>query len=294
MIKSKKFLTIMFIPHAQKRTKSLRISYRLFSCLTLIFCLLLVASTLYLIKYHEFRRILRKNKEMVEEVAHFKEVMGEVGELETKLRIMTDTEKEGIATGGPTEERLSNILKYIEEKPTLALEDVRALERRAVLQAKSLEELAQVLKGQTIELAHTPSISPIEGRAWVTSLFGKRRDPFTRRWRMHEGLDLAARPGTAVLAAADGRVRFAGRKGTWGNVVIINHHYYGFETRYAHNRRNLVKTGQEVKRYDQIAELGSSGRTTGPHVHYEIRKLSKPVDPMLHIVNLEEIGRESY
>lgn len=293
MVKSKKFLSIMFIPHGQKRTKSLRISYPLFSCLIGILCLLLVTSTLFLIKYHDFRRTLRANKKLAEEVTEFKQAMKVVGELEAKLRIMTDTEKGGIATGGPTEERLSNLLKYIEDKPTLALEDVRTLQRQAVLQAKSLEELAQILEGQTIRLAHTPSISPIKGRSWVTSLFGMRRDPFTKRRRMHEGLDLAGRPRTPIIATADGRVRFSGRKGTWGKLVIIDHGY-GFETRYAHNRKNLVRAGQEVKRYDQIAELGASGRSTGPHVHYEVRKLGKPTNPMLHIVNLEDIGRESY
>ncbi len=226
-------------------------------------------------------------------MTEFERAMRVVGELEAKLRIMTDTEKEGIATGGPTEERLSNLLKYIEEKPTLALEDVRALQRQAVLQAKSLEELSQVLEGQTIKLAHTPSVSPVEGRVWVTSLFGERRDPYTRRWREHEGLDLAARPGTPIIATADGRVIFSGEKGTWGRVVIIDHGY-GFETRYTHNRKNLVEGGQEVKRYQRIAELGSSGRATGPHVHYEINKLGKPVNPMFHIVNLEDIGQESY
>ncbi len=110
---------------------------------------------------------------------------------------------------------------------------------------------------------------------------------------MHEGLDLAGRPRTPIIATADGRVRFSGRKGTWGKLVIIDHGY-GFETRYAHNRRNLVRAGQEVKRYQKIAELGASGRSTGPHVHYEVRKLGKPTNPMLHIVNLEDIGRESY
>jgi len=293
MVKSKKFLSIMFIPHGQRRAKSLRISYPLFSCLIGILCLLLVTSTLFLIKYHDFRRMLRANKELAEEVTEFKQAMKVVGELETKLRIMTDTEKEGIATGGPTEERLSNLLKYIEEKPTLALEDVRTLERQAVLQAKSLEELAQILEGQTIRLAHTPSISPVKGRSWVTSLFGMRRDPFTKRQRMHEGLDLASRPGTPIIATADGRVRFSGHKGTWGRLVIIDHGY-GFETRYAHNTRILVKAGQEVKRYQKIAELGASGRSTGPHVHYEVRKLGKPTNPILHIVNLEDIGRNIY
>lgn len=226
-------------------------------------------------------------------MTEFERAMRVVGELEAKLRIMTDTEKEGIATGGPTEERLSNLLKYIEEKPTLALEDVRALQRQAVLQAKSLEELSQVLEGQTIKLAHTPSVSPVEGRAWLASKFGGRRDPYTRRWREHEGLDLAARPGTPIIAPADGKVILSGEKGTWGRVVIIDHGY-GFETRYTHNRKNLVEAGQEVKRYQRIAELGSSGRATGPHVHYEVNKLGKPVDPMFHIVNLEDIGQESY
>ncbi len=291
MVKPKKFLTIMFIPHSQKRTKSLHISYSIFFCLPFIFCLLLVTSTLFLTRYHEYRRILRINKELVAEVSEFEKAMRVVGELETKLRIMTGTEKEELATGGPS--GLSNLLRYIEEKPALAIEDVRALEKRAVLQAKSLEELSQILEGQTIRLAHTPSISPVEGRAWLASKFGGRRDPYTRRWRMHEGLDLAARPGTPIIAAADGVVRFSGEKGTWGRVVIIAHGY-GFETRYTHNRRNLVKTGQEVKRYDQIAELGASGRTTGPHVHYEVYRLGKPVDPMLYIVNLEDIGREGY
>lgn len=293
MTSSKKFLTIMFIPHSQRSTKSLRLSYPRFFCLLSIFCLLLVTSTLFLIRYHEYGRTLRINKELAEEVTEFEKAMRVVGELETKLRIMTDTEKEGIATGGPTEESLSNLLKYIEERPALALEDVRALQRQAVLQAKSLEELAQVLEGQTIRLAHIPSVSPVEGRAWVASPFGMRRDPYTRRQRMHEGLDLAARPGTPIIAPADGRVMFSGEKGTWGRVVIIDHGY-GFETRYAHNRRNLVQAGQEVKRYQKIAELGAGGRATGPHVHYEVNKLGIPTNPMLHIVNLEDIGRESY
>lgn len=293
MVKSKKFLTLIFIPHGQRKTKSLRISYPFASFLLGLFCLLLVTSTLFLIRYHEYRKTLRVNRKLAEEVTEFEQAMKVVGELEAKLRIMTDTEKAGIATGGPTEKSLSNLLKYIEEKPALVLEDVKALQRKAVLQAKSLEDLAQILEGQTIKLSHTPSISPVEGRAWVTSLFGMRRDPFTRRWRRHEGLDLAARPRTPIIATANGRVRFAGRKGTWGRVVIIDHGY-GFETRYAHNRKNLVKAGQEVKRYDQIAELGASGRSTGPHLHYELRKLGKPTNPMLHIVNLENLGRESY
>jgi murein DD-endopeptidase MepM/ murein hydrolase activator NlpD len=288
-VKQKKFLTIMFIPHGRSKAKSLRISYRLFSCFIVIFCLLFTSATCFLVKYHETRKIVKINRELAEEVTEFKSVMKMMGELEAKLRIMTDTEKEGIATGAPSAGELSDLLQYVEVQSGPALEDVRDLQKKALLQAQNLEELSQILEGQSIELAHLPSISPLGGKAWLSSKFGKRRDPFTRRWRMHEGIDLATRQGTPIIATADGRVRFSGRKGTWGNVVIIDHHYYGFETRYAHNRKNLVRAGQEVKRYDRIGELGSSGRSTGPHLHYEVRKLGKPRNPLDYIVDLEKI-----
>ena len=115
-----------------------------------------------------------------------------------------------------------------------------------------------------------------------TSGFGSRKDPKGRGRSMHDGLDIAAPRGTAVRSTADGVVIFAGRQHGYGRVVKIKH-AFGFETIYAHNNRLRVKVGQRVSRGDRIADVGSSGRSTGNHVHYEIRIDQKPVNPVKFI-----------
>jgi len=95
---------------------------------------------------------------------------------------------------------------------------------------------------------------------------------------MHEGVDYAAPIGSPILAAGEGVVKRVGWMGGYGRVVVIRH-AFGFETRYAHLRRSLVKVGQRVERGDRIAQMGSSGRSTGSHVHYEVRLNGRPVDP---------------
>ncbi|MCD6098598.1 M23 family metallopeptidase [bacterium] len=127
---------------------------------------------------------------------------------------------------------------------------------------------------------HTPSVMPMRG--YITSRFGPRRDPFTGEIKMHEGIDIANRRGTPVRATADGRVRFAGWYHGYGKMVMINHIYY--ETRYGHLDKIKVKPGQYVKRGDIIGTCGRSGRTTGSHLHYEVRVGGKPVDPMNYIL----------
>ena len=113
----------------------------------------------------------------------------------------------------------------------------------------------------------------------ITSTFGSRRDPVNRRKSSHYGLDLAAPIHTPILSTAPGKVVFAGWKGRYGRVIVINHGH-GIRTRYAHLRKILVKVGQEVSHREKIGLLGSSGRSTGPHVHYEIQVHGKPLDPM--------------
>ena len=112
----------------------------------------------------------------------------------------------------------------------------------------------------------------------ITSDFGVRKDPYRRRSAMHEGLDMAAPMGTPVVSTAEGVVIFAGRQRGYGNVVKIRH-AFGFETLYAHNSKIRVQVGQRVRRGTQIADMGSSGRSTGSHVHYEVRIDGQPVNP---------------
>lgn len=127
-------------------------------------------------------------------------------------------------------------------------------------------------------LEHIPLAAPVEGV--VSSHFGLRKDPIDGLNRRHEGIDIAAPAGTPVAAAAGGKVVFSGSAGGYGNMVEILHHN-GFMTRYAHNATNLVNVGDEVKAGQSIALVGSTGRSTGAHLHFEVRRDGKPVDPTL-------------
>lgn len=131
-------------------------------------------------------------------------------------------------------------------------------------------------------LSATPSVRPTGG--WLSSGFGYRTDPFTKRRKLHKGLDFAANMGTPIYAPADGVVSFAGREGGYGKIVSIDHGY-GLVTRFAHTSRLLVKTGQKISRWDKIAEVGSTGRSSGPHLHYEVRLNGVPVNPEKYILS---------
>lgn len=134
------------------------------------------------------------------------------------------------------------------------------------------------------ELDYTPTIYPLVTKGYITSYFGYRRDPVTgRTGAYHEGIDIAVRIGTPVRATADGTVTRAGRFGTYGLFVEIQHGSYGYKTRYAHNSKVLVTPGQEVKKGDIIAYVGSTGKSTGPHLHYEVLYKNKPVNPQNYL-----------
>ncbi len=122
-----------------------------------------------------------------------------------------------------------------------------------------------------------PKGRPIR-KGWISSYFGVRTDPFTGRKEMHKGLDLAGKMGSEILAVADGVVTWAGKRYGYGNLVEINHGN-GYATRYGHNRRILVKPGEVVHRGQVIALMGSTGRSTGPHVHFEVLARGRQIDP---------------
>lgn len=127
-------------------------------------------------------------------------------------------------------------------------------------------------------LRSLPISAPLDSYS-IGSSFGTRKDPFNGKLAMHEGLDFTAAMESPVLATAPGKVVFAGRKGSYGKMVEIDHGF-GIRTRYAHLKSILVEVGQTVEYRDKIGKLGTSGRSTGPHVHYEILVDGKPYDPM--------------
>lgn len=143
-------------------------------------------------------------------------------------------------------------------------------------------ELWESLSERQNLLAATPSIKPVRG--WFTSKFGYRISPFTSKPVMHAGLDIAASPGSPIFAPADGIVSFAGYDPGYGKLVSIDHGY-GVVTRFGHTSQIYVELGQKIKRRDIIAAVGSTGRSTGPHLHYEVRVNDVPVDASNYILD---------
>jgi murein DD-endopeptidase MepM/ murein hydrolase activator NlpD len=161
---------------------------------------------------------------------------------------------------------------------------MRTLEDEANQQALALQQLLSTLSQQKTLLASIPSITPVNG--WITSGFGHRVSPFTGEKSMHRGLDIAAPVGTPITAPASGVVIFSGTKDGFGNFIMIAHGY-GIVTAYGHNHQNMVTVGQQITRGDAIATVGMSGRTTGPHLHYEIIVDGNPDNPKKFILDFD-------
>ncbi len=147
---------------------------------------------------------------------------------------------------------------------------------------EQLDQVEQHLDEQARRFGSTPTVAPVMGI--ITDGFGRRTDPFTGRQAFHKGLDLAARRGTPVIATADGVVVYSGRDGGFGRVVKLSHGF-GYTTVFGHLDKILVKPGDEVRRGDTIGLLGSSGRSTGPHLHYEVHVDGRAVNPLYYILD---------
>ncbi len=143
-------------------------------------------------------------------------------------------------------------------------------------QRASLAALVEGLEDRREQLAATPSIWPTDG--FVTSGYGFRTSPFTGRKQFHAGIDIAADFGTRIVAPASGRVVFAGRRGAFGRVVEIDHGF-GVRTIFGHTDDIYVRVGQRVERGTRIASVGSTGRSTGPHLHYQVQANGRTVNP---------------
>lgn len=164
-----------------------------------------------------------------------------------------------------------------------AFDHMESLKEQADLNAIKLQQLLSSLSQKKSLLSSIPSIAPVDG--WVTSGFGERISPFTGKKDYHSGVDVASPVGTPIYAPADGVVIFSGAKAGFGNFIMIAHGN-GVISRYGHNAQNMVHPGQKIKRGEQIATVGMTGRTTGPHLHYEIVINGRTVNPKRFMLNL--------
>ncbi len=155
------------------------------------------------------------------------------------------------------------------------------LEKRIVIESKSLDEIAKLAKNKEKLLAAIPAIQPIDNKALdhISSGFGRRWHPILKIMRMHKGLDYVADIGAKVYATADGVVEKATRGHGYGAYIVLDHGF-GYQTRYGHLSKILVRPGAHVKRGQVIGLVGNTGLSTGPHLHYEVRKDGVPVNPI--------------
>jgi len=161
------------------------------------------------------------------------------------------------------------------------------LEKRMVFQDRSYDQINEFIKNKEQLLACTPAIQPVSNSDLkrVASGFGYRIDPIYKTPRFHAGLDFTAPQGTPIYATANGVVKIAGNKGNgYGNHVVLNHGY-GYETLYGHMYKVKVQAGDRVNRGEVIGYVGSTGKSTGPHCHYEVHKYNQRIDPVYFFYN---------
>ena len=164
-------------------------------------------------------------------------------------------------------------------------DQIKQLKHSSDFQEKNFRFILKHMHEQRDIVARTPSFHPTKGL--VIARFGYRKSPFTGQKEFHRGLDIANQKGTSVVATANGTVAYAQDMGVFGNVMAIDHGY-GLLTRYAHLDKFLKKKGDPVKKGEVIAELGDTGLTTGPHLHYEVHVNGTPADPVKYILDMNE------
>jgi murein DD-endopeptidase MepM/ murein hydrolase activator NlpD len=187
-------------------------------------------------------------------------------------------------------------LKNVEDGKAISkiLLKIEELEKKVFVQSKSYKELTQLITQKEKLLASIPAIQPVANKDLkrMASGFGYRIDPVYKTTRFHAGLDFSAPIGTPVYVTGDGVVEVASSQGDgYGNKVIINHGY-GYHTLYGHNSKILVKVGQQIKRGETIALVGSTGKSTGPHLHYEVWKNGIKINPINFFFN--DLTSEQY
>ncbi len=303
-MKSKHY-TILVVPERTKEVRQLKIPKLLVrGGVTFVVALIIfsVFITVNYIKnknslswYQENERINLAKADPIRNVTvrveAIKKKVEDIEKLNNQLRIIAnletpDIDNSALGVGGPLTEEMTEDLSSLTSSEAGAIKqlhnDIDKLQTKTAFEKESLLDLINFLDTQESFLASTPSVWPTRGVK--TSGFGGRISPFTKQKSKHKGVDIAARKGTPVIAPADGIVKVARRESHYGNLIVIEHGY-GYETRFAHLDAFLVEPGQKVRRGDRIGLVGNTGRSTGSHLHYEVRVDSVPKNPLKYVLN---------
>jgi murein DD-endopeptidase MepM/ murein hydrolase activator NlpD len=300
----KDYFSILVFGQKTSKTRHLRLHKKTFKIALYLLGFGILSTIFFLCDYIQVRKKsfelseLRQETQEQRSKIHFfsskieelEKQLSRLRDFDKRIRIIANLEKgqettSFIGMGGPSPSDVREKLRAERDEKGLVRQmrtDIERLKSEATSQEESLSELEKLLQTKREVLVHTPSLWPAMG--WVTSGFGFRTNPFTGLTQMHEGVDISNRVGTPVIAPADGIVSGTGNDWAHGKIVIISHGF-GMITRYSHLSKILVGVGQKVRRGDKIAEVGTTGKTTGPHLHYEVRLNGIPVNPLRYILN---------
>jgi murein DD-endopeptidase MepM/ murein hydrolase activator NlpD len=295
---AKKHYSFIIVPHHKGQSKKISLTEKRVKILAGVLSFIAILLIVFLVDYFTMNVTRQKYKTLSDENARQKETIAQYKLAVNKLRKNIDSFEEyakkinvmaglkspevlrelGVGGGGRGEGQQSSISNGAIDP---GLKNAESIAQKAQGVDKNLDTLVRFFEDKSYRLATTPSIYPTAG--WQTSSFGKRKDPFTGEDEFHYGIDVAASHGSPVFATADGTVIKIKTEKIGGNVVIINHGG-GVTTVYCHLSKFNVKVGQKVKRKDVIGFVGQTGKAIGPHVHYEVRKNGRAVNPYHYIL----------
>jgi murein DD-endopeptidase MepM/ murein hydrolase activator NlpD len=295
---AKKFFSLIIVPHNRGKFKTITLSEKKVKILIMVLTLLFTALTVFLIDYFSMNVTRQKYRELFDENSRQKQAIAKYKVSLNKLKTDIDdfesyAKKINVMAGLKSPEVLKEVgvgggdrgsgqeISASNYSQDVGLNRAQRISRKADGIDKNLNTLVRFFEEQTAKLASTPTIWPTTG--WLVSAYGSRTDPFTGKSAFHYGMDIASSFGNPVVATADGFVSHVKREKIGGNTVIISHGG-GFTTVYCHLSKFAVKAGQRVKRWDVIGYIGQTGKALGPHVHYEVRRNGKAVNPYKYIL----------
>lgn len=286
--KKKNKFTIMIVPHSEETPLAFKLPISVIQLLGVILLAMVMLGISFATRYVEMTKSLDELNALrqenliksgqiellAKETQMLLEKFEEIKELEEKLRELTDDE-----VVNETMDNLDNNI-FATNRGVTSLERANRSLNHINIQlphkTENMTELLLDIEEKNRRMLATPSGWPTRGR--ITSPFGYRRNPINGRMHHHTGIDIANSTGTPIYATANGKVSVASYRGGYGNLIIIEHGY-GYSTYYAHLSRISVRPFQQVSRGQLIGYMGSTGQSTGPHLHYEVRVRGTPVNP---------------
>jgi murein DD-endopeptidase MepM/ murein hydrolase activator NlpD len=287
------FYTLIIVPHAKARFRRIQLPVKFLKwagsiagVLSLTVLGILVHYTRISVQLHELRRLRTENQALFAKAKEYEENAGKLQSkmerlqgMVTKLGVMAGLEQSlpdshvGGVGGVPSSEAVA---------PSLEVGSLSAMDRNLATLTDRSAKLEEFYKDQTALLSSTPSVWPVRG--YLSATFGNRIDPFTGLQDFHSGIDISTPIGTRVQSPAEGIVISCAEKGAYGNTIVIDHGY-GTVTRYGHLAAFNVRPGQRVRRGDVIGLVGTTGRSTGPHLHYEVWVRDQAQNPIHYILD---------